>query len=247
MQKLPVYVLTLPGDEKRRQPLLAALDAQHISYELVYGVDGRQGLPAEYLSQIDRDGARVRHGYSLSDGEFACALSHRFLWQKVIEHSSTAALILEDDAQITPKLGAFLASDHVFDAPLIQLDYSRAWCARFSARRAGDFGTRWRMVKTSALTTGYVVSQDAAIALLKASTPVRSIADWPLEISSIGGHIIYPRLVNHISEGNVGSDFVKNLSTSSSLKKPARKGWRRFVSATYWKSYISRRLALKIG
>ena len=81
----PILVLTLQGDDDRRSLLTSALDQKSLDYELIYGVDGRAGLTPEHEPWIDRNLALIRMGRRLSDGEFACALSHLQMYDLILK------------------------------------------------------------------------------------------------------------------------------------------------------------------
>ncbi len=79
-----IFVLTLAGAEDRRGPLVKQLDDQRLSYELFFGIDGQNGLPAEYENLIDRQSAQENLGRPMSDPEFACELFHNKIYHKII-------------------------------------------------------------------------------------------------------------------------------------------------------------------
>ena len=74
MQVPHIFVLTLEGAEHRRRTLMKQLDDQGLSYELFFGIDGRNGLPEEYEKLIDCQSAQETLGRPMGDAEFACAL-----------------------------------------------------------------------------------------------------------------------------------------------------------------------------
>ncbi|CCW66797.1 unnamed protein product [Phytomonas sp. Hart1] len=47
--------------------------------------------------------AQKLFGMDLTPGAIGCALSHRLVWEKVVASRQTAALILEDDAELSPR------------------------------------------------------------------------------------------------------------------------------------------------
>ena len=94
---IPVFVVSLPDCIDRREVIARALHHLGIEFEFVDAVDGRHGLDPQYEDQIDRVATR-RAGRILSDAEFACALSHISVYQRIVLENIAYALILEDDA-----------------------------------------------------------------------------------------------------------------------------------------------------
>ena len=137
MQVPHIFVLTLEGAEHRRRTLMKQLDYQGLSYELFFGIDGRNGLPEEYEKLIDRQSAQETLGRPMGDAEFACALSHNRIYQKIVEREISCAIILEDDITISDQLPPFF--DGISEAPcdMLLLGYSKG---RFSRRNVVHFG-----------------------------------------------------------------------------------------------------------
>lgn len=246
-KRFKVFVLTLPGDEVRRQPLLDSLTAQGVEYELFFGVDGRKGLPPQYEASIDREATLSFMKRPMSDGEYACALSHRAVCQRMLEDGLDAAVVIEDDALLMPDFGAFLKNGGAFAAPLILLDYSRTSVSRISGPRAGGFGRLYRVIGKPVFTTGYVVSAAAARQLLVATTPVRSVSDWPVDLYLLKAYLISPRLVDHLPVGNHMSHLEADRLQYLPVKAPAKKSIKRLFARSYWNGYLRRRLSRRIN
>lgn len=240
MKKSKVFVLTLPGDEARRAPLLSELERQRVDYELFFGIDGRNGLSPEHEAKIDRAAAWKAMRRELTNGEFACALSHRAIYELALAEGLDAAMVLEDDALVRPKLGEFVRAGGLYAAPMILLDYSRVSASRMSGKPFQDFGRLWRVVVTPNLATGYVVSAAAAQALLKRTTPICSIADWPGDIYGLRAYALSPRLVDHLPEGNDLSHLAADRVRST------RKSPFRYFTSAHWRGYLRRRLSMRI-
>lgn len=241
-RKSKVFVLTLADDHARRAPLLQALQRQQIDFELFFGVDGRNGLPAQYEAMIDRDEAERAVRRRLTDAEFACSLSHRAIYERMLSEHLDAALILEDDAIVSPRLGEFLQAGGCFAAPMILLDYSRVSVSPLSGRPFQSFGHLWRVVVTPCFATGYVLSAWAARELLRRTTPVRSIPDWPCDIHELKAYALHPRLVDHLPVGNT----LSHLAADRDQTKTRKKSPRRWLTRLYWATYLRRRLSKRI-
>ncbi|PRY92750.1 glycosyl transferase family 25 [Hasllibacter halocynthiae] len=143
-------------------PLLRELGRQGIEHQLFFGADGRQGLSSEMKREVDRPGTLRELRRPMTDGEYACALSHRAIHRRIVADDLDAALVLEDDAIVSPRPGAFVEAGGLFVRPMILLDRQRVRVVRSSGDPFPPFGRLWRVVGSSALTTGYAVSHDAA-------------------------------------------------------------------------------------
>ena len=244
MKKSKVFVLTLPGDDARRAPLLSELERQGIDYELFFGINGRNGLSPEHEKMVDRAAAEQVMRRVLTNGEFACALSHRAIYERVLAEGLDAAMVLEDDALLRPDLGDFVRAGGLYAAPMILLDYSRVSVSRVSGKPFQGFGRLWRVVVTPMLATGYVVSASAARALLKRTTPIQAVADWPGDIYELKAYALSPRLVDHLPEGN----DLSHLAAGRAINKPRSivKSRFRYFTSTYWRGYLRRRLSMRI-
>lgn len=95
-----IYVLTLPRAKDRHDHISHAL--QGLQYQLFYGFDGSQyslgalldeGLYDPHVHQRIKRGNR-----GMSKNEIACALSHRAMYEDMVNNGYQCALILEDDA-----------------------------------------------------------------------------------------------------------------------------------------------------
>ena len=201
MQTWPLFVLTLRGDCQRRTPLLNTLKRLGLTYELFYGVDGRSGLSSAWERQINRSKARRNFGRELTDGEFACALSHRELYKCIITRGLTGGIILEDDAIVDQAFANFVKQAHYHHAKLMLLDHAQARVLDVGLEIMPGTMIR-RLALPAYLTTGYTASREAAQLLLEASTPVCHTADWPGDIVAMGAVALDPRIVDHPNQEN---------------------------------------------
>jgi len=246
-RELPVFIVTLQGDDARRAALLAALRDQGIRYRLAWGVDGRHGLKPEYESMIDREQAARNYGRPLTDGEFACALSHRAVYQTIFDEGFEAALILEDDAIVSPRLGDFVRSEGPNRYPFLLLDYGKAFVYRFSGLKFGDFGRCLRVSRNTAHATGYILSRQTAEHLLSVTTPVSNVADWPCDLREAGAYALWPRLVEHLPTGNELSHLHRERVLANRLVPGRGKSMKRFLARAYWtKRFLTKILSRRL-
>jgi glycosyl transferase, family 25 len=95
-KSLPIKVISLER-AGRREGIAHTLLAHGVDFSFVDAVDAQEFQAGELASLYDDAAARSRYGRSLSEGEVACFLSHRRLWQEVA-NSGHSAIVLEDDA-----------------------------------------------------------------------------------------------------------------------------------------------------
>lgn len=94
----PVFIISLKDETARREAIAEHLKERGFTYEFFDAVDGR---PMNVLAHPDYDGKRRRatHGRDLKPGELGCFLSHRAIYQKIIDDNLDYAFIIEDDAR----------------------------------------------------------------------------------------------------------------------------------------------------
>lgn len=189
------FVLSLEDCEARRAPLLDALSALGIAPWVVLGVDGRNGLDAAAELLIDRQEVNRRAKRVVTDGELACALSHLAVYRSILYVGCQHAVVLEDDACLTDSfleaVSALKSQD--FDIALLDHEFARSrWSSKFSL----PTGTKaWRVTNIPDRNTGYMVTARAARHLLEASFPIRYLADWPVDISTLVTVAVTPKVV----------------------------------------------------
>lgn len=240
----PILVLTLEGDERRRAPLLDWLARQGLEYRLFFGVDGRRGLPDRWAAETDRAAARQTYGRDLTDGELACALSHREIYRWIEATGHPGAIVLEDDALPGPAFAAFLAARAHEELDLLMFDHSHARIWRHSRRHAGGQDL-YRLSLPSCLTTAYAVSAHAAGRLDAANTPVRCQADWPGNIVAQGAMIVEPPIVGH-PDGKTGVSHLRSAREGAAPREKSR-GLARFSNRQFWKRWITKRLSRRVS
>lgn len=94
-----VLVLTVPRFKERQQKVQERLAG--ILFEFFYGVD-KNDLDAEYIARNykydKKNSLAIRQVFKeLNTGEIACALSHRAIYQAMVDNSWKRVLIFEDD------------------------------------------------------------------------------------------------------------------------------------------------------
>lgn len=237
---LPVYILTLPN-ASRAGHLLGALAREGISYQTVDGIDGRFGLPAQYESQIDRAAAQRHLGRAMSDGEFACALSHLSIYRQFLETDAEAAVILEDDAQIGADFAEVYNALNMPACDLLFLDHRRTYVnPGRQISLTGGFSA-YKIALPPFLANGYVISRRGAKHILANALPIKRPADWPCDLSDLDAYACHPRVVHHLSKAASGS----TLEAGRRVRTSGR--FHRFLSRAYWRRWWGKRRSVQIA
>jgi glycosyl transferase family 25 len=235
----PIFVVSLADAEARRAPLLGRLASMGLEHEVVAAVDGRRGLPPEYERYVDRARTMLNLGRRMADAEYACTLSHHFIYRRVVDEGLPGAIVLEDDAIVQPGFAAFVASGAYRSGDLILLDYGTAHIWPFSSRALTSGVKAGRISLNPSLGTGYSVSAEGCRYLAGKSLPITGPADWPCDIVRLGAWAAYPRLVDH------PAPEFSHIQTSRLQQIDGRtgRGWRsagRLYLRRQWRSIIKR-------
>lgn len=96
---IPVFVISLPEETARRDAIAAHLKERSLDFEFFDAIDGRQMDVLAYPA-YNKTKRRAAHGRDLKPGELGCMLSHRGIYQKLVDDGLDYALVLEDDARL---------------------------------------------------------------------------------------------------------------------------------------------------
>ncbi|MEM9477499.1 MAG: glycosyltransferase family 25 protein [Pseudomonadota bacterium] len=225
--QLPIFVITLDDCTDRQKTISSALANLGLSFEFVPAIDGRKGLPPEFLPQVDRVAGARKLGREISDAECAAALSHARVYQGIIDKKLEHALIFEDDAILTPDVGTFATAKTYQEADIVLLNHLNARVFKSGHKAAFD-GVRLRALAVPCFrAAAYSVSYKGAAWLLERALPVTALADWPADITEIGALALDPEIVHHPPETPGQSTLAPGR------EKRGRRGFGRMLDPTY--------------
>jgi glycosyl transferase family 25 len=219
---IPVYVINLERNEPRRRFILEHLRSHNIEPTVFPAVDGRR----LDLAEVGRDGtysealAIEKFSRPLSPAEIGCAMSHLGVYRRIVESGAEMAVVLEDDAMLTPAFAEdlrALVADLPADWDLVQLVYA---CRAHEpvSPRAVRFTMQGAMPVAAA---GYLLRASGARKILEQAYPIHYPADSLLGRSPRWGTNVYgarPQLVevnNVFPSGILGE---RNLRTRVTTK-----------------------------
>jgi glycosyl transferase family 25 len=166
----PVFVINLEKSADRRAEMAPRLDPLGIDYTFFKAVNGH-ALDIDTLPEYDRTRRRLYFSRDLTPGEIGCLLSHRAIYQHMVENNIERAIVLEDDVFIDPVFPQVIRD--ILNAP-VKWDMIR-FLAYKKVQKIGRNiyalpttpHTLARLPTTSGGAYGYMLTQRAARELLK--------------------------------------------------------------------------------
>ena len=92
---IPIYIISLADHKYKRDKIISQIGDR--AYEIIEAVDARK-MSYEHFSDYKRFFRLSFYGKDLIGPEFGCYLSHKKVYQRIIEGKIPYALVLEDDA-----------------------------------------------------------------------------------------------------------------------------------------------------
>lgn len=110
---LKTFLINLDRRTDRFEFVKQQLDKLDISFERISAVDG-QLCSAEQIQSFNHNRFLLECKRQVVRGEIGCALSHRSVWQRMVDEQIPYALILEDDIRIDPRLKSVLSQPECY-------------------------------------------------------------------------------------------------------------------------------------
>lgn len=186
--------------------------------EVIGAVDGSElSIKKFYYPSLHKP----HYPFRLSQNEIACFLSHRKVWQAIIDQNLDAGLILEDDVKLTRDFAPALqlALEHLPEAGFIRLPHRDN---RENGIEIASYAQA-RLIRPQPVGLGTVaqlVSQDAARTLLNLTSSFDRPIDTFLQMTWITGLrplTVIPSGVKEVSADLGGSTMKKSKSLSQKI------------------------------
>lgn len=166
-------VINLDRSPDRMSLMADTLGALGLDWTRVPGVDGATLPPT--VPGVDPDLYWRTHGRELRNGEVGCYLSHLRAMATVLRSSCTQAVVLEDDAVITPEavdvVAQLTASGAANDWDMVKLEGHRQ-NLHFPIRRLSERYTLSVLPTRPTGSAAYLVNRAAADAYLRKLLPL---------------------------------------------------------------------------
>lgn len=161
---LPIFYINLANRPDRRE----FMERQFGELGLI----GRriEAVTAAEISTEDADRyCSTSRPTFLRRNELACTLSHERAWQAMLDSQHEAALILEDDAELSALLPAFLSEVATLPYDLIRIETTGARMRVYPTASMGASGVSVREFRSTPMgAAGYILKAEAARRLIGA-------------------------------------------------------------------------------
>lgn len=170
---MKVFIINLKESPRRRQCIEYQCRRYSLDYEFIEAVNGHH-LSGEEIVQHTR-----KINYASRPGEIGCALSHIHIYRLICERGLEQALILEDDAKITPEAIGLIHQVVLHNEPNRPLLTLLTTCNQYVKKPIHVLDKTHNMHRAidAAMTHGYVINRAAARNMAAALYPVWMVAD----------------------------------------------------------------------
>ena len=217
-----VFVINLDRAQERLEAISSRLNALGVAFERVPAVDGASLSQDEILKNYDVMSNKIYMGCDLSPVEIGCYLSHKFVWELVVNKDLPHAVVLEDDAVLTNKFPDALEALLEYSSLERQVPAIVYLCGQKKrTRKMGgipfnikvkDLSKGFKILvpgNVSLSTIGYFITNDAAKELLNSRKNLFRAIDVDLaHLHETSVHILNlePKVVHH----NYTDSYIKD-------------------------------------
>lgn len=223
--KYATYLINLDKSTQRLDACTKEFAKQNITFERISAVYGAD-LSSEELALAYNPCAPDAHYKVLGVGEVGCFLSHRKVWQAIIDAELDFAVVLEDDIHLTGvSFAKMIEAIKQIDRPwyYIKILGVREPSHLLRSQEIDQFMLS-TFQKVPARTGAQIVSREGAARLLKTTAPFYRPVDLDLQYwweKNIFVDVLHPYVfaVNQ----NETSDIDAQKSRKKSAKKPIKR------------------------
>jgi len=232
---IPIFIVNLKKDIEKKQYMERILKKYKLKYEFVPAIYGKD-LDSKIVKKVyNKKKAINLLGRELSLPEIGCALSHKNIYEKIVNEKIEKAIIFEDDIFLDKKfLEIYNNTFELFpkDWECILLCYYRNafykknYCISFRNRK--KISKNLKIIRFTALmhsTAGYIINQRGAKKLLKTLKKekiYKPIDHYTGDDKHINLYGIYPKTVDIYPFLGFNSSIAeeRRKTVSSRIEKP---------------------------
>jgi glycosyl transferase family 25 len=235
---LPIFVINLDRNPDRLAFIRRQLETFGLSFERLSAVDGAT-LTTSQVGLLSGGGRRWNGDYfrPLTSGEVGCYASHRACWQRIVDRRLPAALVLEDDVELSATFAGLLpAVSRLSDRfEYILLSNHRRGFIRLETIDGAHAVVAFS--RPPARSVAQVISASGARKLLERVPPYLRPIDidlqFPWEIGELEIVSVWPPPARHPDQG-----FRSEIRSRTKLPVPVGLAKIRFDSLLMLKSWV---------
>lgn len=196
-----VFIINLEEDVAKKERIEKECKLHGLHFDIIRAVNGKKLTDVELNETVKC----FDKGY-LTKGEIGCALSHKAVYQRIVEGGMDMALVLEDDAKLGGDINYIIERIEAIANPNKKQAFLLQKCKRVFINREIDIGNEYLFHESYGpkCTHGYVITKAAAEAILRINTPVTMVADnWltfyfnsMLKTYALNGNVVTSHDVN---------------------------------------------------
>lgn len=114
----PIFIINLKRDIDKKKDMQALIKKHHLEASFIDAVDGKNLSEAEIKSVYSQSDSIKTIGRPLTKTEIGCAMSHLYIYQKMLDENIKEAIILEDDV---------ILSDYFAQLPSLIAELPEDW------------------------------------------------------------------------------------------------------------------------
>jgi glycosyl transferase family 25 len=211
-----ILVISIARNADRRKNVYENIDA--LDFDFFEGVDGREFINQSNIPDVDNEGCIKTAGRILKLGEIGCAMSHKKVWQYIVEKGYQKTLILEDDVmfqieylkcisgilsnmpkdwemvywgycdEAIPKFTTYLKIYYIY--PFIQKFYStfKPDLETITSKYSKHYSRFFRKSGFHGGAHAYAITLETAQKYIKLSSPIIGTSEYPLQTHCLEAH-----------------------------------------------------------
>ena len=176
---IPIFIINLKKDVEKKKYMQNLCAQYNLHVEFINAIYGKELNQQEIASFYLPMESKKIIGRELAKSEIGCALSHKIIYEKIVNEKIPYAVILEDDIIFDDKLRQFLIicktelTNIGWDCILLNYYIDNAlnkhYCLRYDGRLSiGSNYTLVRFAKHMHSTAAYLISFSGAVKILNA-------------------------------------------------------------------------------
>ena len=244
------YIIHLKRSMARRENVTKTRARCPVSTFIHPATDGNALDKSQISNAYTQSIHEPEYPFPLRNGEVGLFLSHRSCWKRILDEGVDAALILEDDTELTASFDASfeIAIDHIVELGLIQFQVRkiRGMTRVVSSSGASDDRRILEPLVVPLRTNAQLVSRTAAEKLLNSSDLFDRPVDTFLQLRNVTGQRVYSMQPSGVVENSslTGGSTIHNQDRKIGwiAREIKRLTYRREVhrlSRLYWNSVIA--------